>query len=1559
MAESTTTSHSHSNLLPNVSHIKKLDEPDDYVEWSQDVQSTLISGGWWKFVCSQPEFPTSDPDYIPYPDPLLSAPAPLPLDVVDIDEPTARKTRAATAAAATTAAAAASNVKLMAEHREWTKGDNAARHVIRATIAQHIKTSLPPVVTPTGITHARDYWNLLKSDYDTVSYNDTTDLEARLGLLRMSDSAVNYVSEIRHIQSILLGRGDGCSNTSLINHLLRGLPDDRRWKEWRRTEMAGWKSSKGSVTFNEVARAIITQASSFEIRDAIDQGHVIFCNKSGTKTRSPTKTSKSSPPSSPKSSHHKTICTYCDNYGHLEPDCRKKKRDEENKKGEGGTNRGGGHNSGKSKERAQVTTDTTNTKHVTESVSLTNEDFSDYCIVASKSPLPCFVPSQNVELSAITLTHTSFRSNSDFASIVLDRNTTIFDSGCTSHIFKNRDVFHTYVIDQATNVSTANCGVLSTLARGDVHVLFRFRGQTRRMVLKGCLHVPDTAVNLLSQGRFDEEGYFITTGSNKAILFRPPTSSLERDIWTEAPRIGYLYWPVIEFIPLSSNLNIDLDPSPSVLDSLDAIPDTAAYLHVPLTAELWHARLGHAGKDYTSVMLSGRYATGITSTTKTMTSHCESCIIGKHPREPYPYRGNRAENPLDLIHIDICGPFPVPTPDKFHYFIAYLDDNTNLSHIDLLKKKSEALASWIALCTRWERLTGRTVARIRTDNAREFLSRLFQAYLVQRGIEHDTSCPYAHQQNGKAERFIRTVEDGAVTMLVHSNLPLWFWGKAVLARGYIHNRLPSKSLPKDKTPYELFRLRKPDVSHLRVWGSQCWAGVPSEKRSKGGPKAIECIFMGYPPGVKGYCLWDPKKRTFFNCSDVVFNENRPNLVLTYPEQDYPDEGGDGPLPSDGNTRPTRVVPIPFTPPTRPKRIPVMTERGQDWHDGIVARDKWVASVCKRRERRMEVVRTADVSEMVSLAGTSLEVMLLASCRMMNDPELDSFDHYAESSCIIQELILHSHPRARGPIPADIDLNQPPRSRREIEIRLDKTVWTEAMQAEVDNLESHGTYRVAPLPIGRRAIRPKWVFIWKRDKDGNPIKAKARLVIMGCEQEEGVDYGATFAPTVKISTVRLVLAEAAREDLELNVWDVVGAFLNPVLEQEIYMRPIPGFPLKDPTSVLLLLKTLYGLKQASREWYGQIRKFLESIGFICCPVDEGLFIITLHTPPDSSVPMPIFGFIRCYVCLHVDDGLTACNSLPYLTYLKRKIREKWEIKDLGDIDLYLGMKVTRNRSTREIWISQQYYTESLIERWGMDDANPVYTPMEDHLWKLKDAPLNALPELSKLPRPKFIKQYQAIVGGLLYLAICTRPDISYSVQALSQHNMNPSLTHLLAAKRLIRYLIATKSYSLCFGGDRRHEPLMGYSDADWANEPDRISLSGYLWTYAGGLISWCSRKQRTIACSSTEGEYMAVSLCVQEGLWLKSLFTQLCIPLHLPFLIKCDNKGTIFLADGQGASTRSKHIDIKYHFIREHTSKKTFDIIYVPTADQTADIFTKPLGRTLHEKHVKSLALASC
>jgi len=242
MTETTTNSHV-SVSLPNISHIKKLEEIKDYTEWSQDVQATLINGGWWKYVCPPPDFPMSDPDYIPCPDPLLAAGA---------DESVTGNTRSAQDI----------QVKLLTAHRKWVQGDNAARHIIRSTIAQHIKTSLPPVITSEGITHARDYWKLLESDYDAVSFNDTADLEVQLSLLQMTDSPLKYVSEICCIQSTLLKCSCGCSNVSLINHLIRGLPNEKHWREWRHTEMASWKLQH-DVTFNDIARSNYNSSHQF------------------------------------------------------------------------------------------------------------------------------------------------------------------------------------------------------------------------------------------------------------------------------------------------------------------------------------------------------------------------------------------------------------------------------------------------------------------------------------------------------------------------------------------------------------------------------------------------------------------------------------------------------------------------------------------------------------------------------------------------------------------------------------------------------------------------------------------------------------------------------------------------------------------------------------------------------------------------------------------------------------------------------------------------------------------------------------------------------------------------------------------------------------------------------------------------------------------------------------------------------------------------------------------------------------------------------------------------
>jgi hypothetical protein len=327
-------------------------------------------------------------------------------------------------------------------------------------------------------------------------------------------------------------------------------------------------------------------------------------------------------------------------------------------------------------------------------------------------------------------------------------------------------------------------------------------------------------------------------------------------------------------------------------------------------------------------------------------------------------------------------------------------------------------------------------------------------------------------------------------------------------------------------------------------------------------------------------------------------------------------------------------------------------------------------------------------------------------------------------------------------------------------------------------------------------------------------------------------------------------------------------------------------------------------------------------------------------------------VICIISFHVDDGLGTSNSPPFLAWVKQKIDKRFGIKDLGAVSRFLGIQFERDRSSHQLWMHQGDYITYLLEEYGLLDCNPVRLPLDSHHPFGK--PDDTYDPLANLPT-----RFRKLVGELLYLAVCTRPDISYAVNSLAQHNSNPSLAHFAAAKRLLRYLSGTHNLRLHYGGDRIDEGLHAYCDADWASSPvDRISISGYVWFYAGRIISHVSKKQTTHALSSTEAEYMAVTHAIQEGLWVKSLLLELHVPLLFPLTIHMDNTGAIALSTEARNHIRSKHIDVRYHFIREHIKKGTFLLAWLPSHRNTADILTKALPRPLFEKHLPGLHLVA-
>jgi hypothetical protein len=425
------------------------------------------------------------------------------------------------------------------------------------------------------------------------------------------------------------------------------------------------------------------------------------------------------------------------------------------------------------------------------------------------------------------------------------------------------------------------------------------------------------------------------------------------------------------------------------------------------------------------------------------------------------------------------------------------------------------------------------------------------------------------------------------------------------------------------------------------------------------------------------------------------------------------------------------------------------------------------------------------------------------------------------------------------------------------------------------------------------------------------------VAKGFEQQSGIDYTGTFSPVIKSSTIRIVLALAVTYNWPSRQLDVSNAFLHGSLMEEVYMEQPQGFINKDyPHYVCRLHKSIYGLKQAPRAWFHCLSNNLLELGFKASLVDTSLFIFSWNN-------------IKVYLLVYVDDIVVTGTHLSVISSLIDQLQTKFPIKDLGNLAFFLGVQVTR--SPTSLHLCQDKYIKELLHRTRMLGAKP--TP----------SPCPAGSKLSKLDGEPLLDstEYRQVVGALLYCTL-TRPDIAYAVNQLCQHMHSPSSTHWSAAKRVLRYLKHTLDHGLLFTPGNLH--LQAYSDSDWAGNPDdRRSTSGFGVYLGNCLISWSAKKQVVVSRSSTEAEYRSMALTTDELFWIRMLFQELCIPLTSPPILWCDNLSALALASNPVYHTRTKHIEVDYHFILEKVLNGDILIKFLPTHDQVADIFTKGLS----------------
>lgn len=497
------------------------------------------------------------------------------------------------------------------------------------------------------------------------------------------------------------------------------------------------------------------------------------------------------------------------------------------------------------------------------------------------------------------------------------------------------------------------------------------------------------------------------------------------------------------------------------------------------------------------------------------------------------------------------------------------------------------------------------------------------------------------------------------------------------------------------------------------------------------------------------------------------------------------------------------------------------------------------------------------------------------------------------------------------------INEEPKTYHEAINSVDSKHWLEAMQAEYDSLVKNETWSLVEKPKNQKLIDNKWIFKVKRNPDDSIERHKARLVGRGFTQEYGIDYMETFSPVVRFDSLRAILSVAAENGMQMTQFDVKTAFLNGDLEEEVFMHQPVGFD-DNSGRVCKLHKSLYGLKQASRCWNTKFKSFIECFGFKESDADPCVFVS--HKNNNTLI-----------LAIYVDDGFVVSNNKENIDSVIEHLQREFEIKVM-DVSCFLGFEIDK-RSDGSIFMHQTAYSKKILAKFRMDECFPVAIPSDPSqlLNKFEDS------EVSNFP-------YRQLIGNLMYLAISTRPDISYAIGNVSRYMENPKIVHEKALIRILKYVAGTIGYGILFKKNGTHQ-MVGYSDADYAGDTEtRKSTSGFIFMYNDSIISWRSALQECVAISTTESEYVAASEAVKEVIWLRRLFDELIPGQNNDVKFYMDNMGAVRLVKNPEFHKRTKHIDVRYHFIRQKYKERLFTLEHISTNEMIADICTKALPK---------------
>ena len=939
-----------------------------------------------------------------------------------------------------------------------------------------------------------------------------------------------------------------------------------------------------------------------------------------------------------------------------------------------------------------------------------------------------------------------------------------------------------------------------------------------------------------------------------------------------------------------SGLGVFKHPSQQVeVRSPSSSPDSELALLTKTDLLQFHERYGHPS------MSTCRKLLGLPSAGSNEDLRCHSCDLVKAQRQPLPKKSiSRASEVLHRLFVDLSGK-KSPSLERFRYFMLTVDDHSRKKFISLIRRKYESIDKFQQLVLRLENEKSPfKVAIVRSDGGGEFKSNEWETWCDGRGIKHEYSAPHRQSQNGVVERSMGVTWKCAQAMMAKASSPRYDWTHAVIYAVFLWNHLPTAA-NNGLTPNEVFDGVKRSFITDGVFGCLAYAMVYN--RGKQEMTARRVVYLGHNEDYKAYKVRDlenPTRKVFF-CRDVKFH----NTIFPYQNALVP-----RPLPppdsdEEGDDRPT--LPLPALP---------------DHHLHDVFPDQPQDDRLHSMPLHSDATTSDVLAENKETEGDESQPRRSARAPQPSAKALDNIVTGAEGGAALVNI-------KRKPTK-----NGDPSTRKQALASDQSAEWIAAEQREIASIYAHDVWDLVRRQPEMTVLGCRFVYKTKRKPDGEILKFKARLVAQGYRQTFGLDFFETFSATVRIDSVRIIIAIAAHHGWIIISIDIETFFLYGKIDATVYMEQPAGYEQLDAKKwVCRLKKSLYGTKQAPRCANKILVKALLEIGFKQLASDNEVFILR------SAGDVFIMG-------IHVDDFICTASSDSIKKGVITKLRRHFKIKVEDEPTVFLSMQIERNKAEGWLRLHQTAYIEQMLERFGMADCKPCPTPMAEGA-KLQD-PKDVKPTADDAKIP-----YLNAIGSLIWLRL-TRPDVGFIVGVLCRYMANYSASQWLLVKRVLRYLQGTKTLGFIYHSKKLKDDAASMSLECWADSDlagrhfDSRSTAGYLVKLAGSTVIFRSTVERRVANSTCEAESYALRNACREVEWTRGLLRELGMLHHGPTTVFQDNQSTIKLSKNPVMHDRSKHYRIAQHYVRSLVTTEAIKLEYLPTKDMLADIFTKAL-----------------